>query len=159
MRRLLGVVLLLVLAGCTTEQVAGTPDRTQAPTGAFDLSSPIELARVSPTATDATTELVDPDGLPLHVEEPFLTITRLEGAKVEHQQTTWGLAITMTEEDGEVFSQWTEEHTGEQVAMIVGDEVVSAPMIQGAIPGGEVSISGQYTQSEAQALLHEITGR
>lgn len=159
MRRFLGVLVLLVLAGCSTEEVAGTPDRTQAPTGAFDLETPIELARVSPTATDATTEMTDQDGLPLQVEEPFLTITRLERASVEHQQTTWGLSIAMTKDDGEVFARWTEEHVGEQVAMIVGDEVVSAPAIQDAITGGEVSISGQYTQSEAQALLHDITGR
>jgi preprotein translocase subunit SecD len=159
-RRLWGVLaILLMIAGCTGERVAGTPDRTEAPAGAFDLETPIELARVSQTATEATTEMVDQDGSPLHVEAPFLTVTRLDRATVEMQQTTWGLAITLTEEDGAVFSRWTEEHTGEQVAMIVGGEVVSAPAIQEPIPGREVSISAQYTQSEAQALLHEITGR
>lgn len=160
MRRLWGVlVVLLALAACTTERVAGSPDRTQAPTGPIDLEVPIELARVVPTATGSTTELVDQDGLPLHVEDPFLTVDRLERAVVQHQQTTWGLLITLTEEDGEVFSSWTAEHTGERVAMIVDGEVVSAPMIQSPIEGREVAITAQYTQKEAQALLHEITGR
>ncbi|GAB3449732.1 SecDF P1 head subdomain-containing protein [Actinophytocola sediminis] len=159
MRRLCGLlVVLFVLAGCS-ERVGGASERTEPPTGAADLSAPIELARVAPTAGPGTTELPDPDGTTLHVEEPFLTITRLEQATAQLQQTTWGLAITLTEDDGKVFSRWTEEHTGEQVAMIVDDEIVSAPVIQQAIPGREVSISGSYTKSEAEALLHKITGR
>lgn len=160
MRRLWGVlIVLLALTACSTERVAGIPDRTQAPTGPIDLEVPIELARVSPAATESTTEMADQDGLALHVEDPFLTVTRLDRAVVEHQQTTWGLLITLTEEDGEVFSRWTAEHTGERVAMIVDGEVVSAPSIQSPIEGREVAIAGPCTQSEAQALLHEITGR
>lgn len=159
MRWLRGVLaVVLVLSGCS-ESTGGTANRTAAPTGSADLASPIELARVSPTATPETTALPDPEGMTLHVEEPFLTITRLERASVTQQQTTWGLTITLTEEDGEVFAGWTEDHIGERAAMIVDDEIVSAPTIQSAIPGGEVSISGPYTQTEAQALLHRITGR
>lgn len=158
--RLWGVlVILLALTACTTERVAGNPDRTRAPAGPIDLEVPIELARVVPTATGSTTELVDQDGLPLHVEDPFLTVNRLDRAVVERQQTTWGLLIRLTEKDGEVFSRWTAEHTGERVAMIVDAEVVSAPVIQTPIEGREVVIAAQYTKEEAQALLHEITGR
>ncbi|WP_154814402.1 SecDF P1 head subdomain-containing protein [Actinophytocola xinjiangensis] len=159
MRRFWGVVVLLVaLVGCS-ETTGGSAERTAAPTGAADLLAPIDLARVVPAPGEGTTALPDSEGQTLHVEEPFLTITRLEGATVEQQQTTWGLNITMTPEDGDVFAEWTGAHTGEQVAMIVDGQIVSAPMIQGAIPGGKVSISGQYSQSEAQALLHQITGR
>lgn len=160
MRRLWGVlVVLLMVAGCSAETVDGAPDRTQAPTGPTDLASPIELARVAPTATAATTQRTDQDGATLNVEQPFLTITRLDRAAVEFQQSTWVLAITLTEEDRTVFADWTAEHTGEQAAMIVDDEVVFAPTIQEPIASEVVIISAQYTQDEATALLHKITGR
>ncbi|MPZ84830.1 MAG: hypothetical protein GEV28_32370 [Actinophytocola sp.] len=165
MRRLWGVlVVLLVLAGCTTERVGGDPDRTEAPTGPLDLEIPIELARVSPAAagksTDART-LPEPDGNKLAVDEPFLTITRLEHAKtqVEHNTGNWSLLITMTEEDGAVLSRWTAEHIGARVAMIADGVIVSAPMVQSPIPGREVTITARYTRDEAEALLNRITGR
>ena len=159
MRRLRGVLaMLLLLTGCG-EQVSGDPRRTEAPAGPFDVAVPVEMARVSPTATEETTSLPDPNGVTLHVEEPFLRISRLVHAEVQSQQGSWGLLIELTEEDGAVFGDWTATHTGERVAMIVDGEVASAPQIQSAIPGGEVVITGQYTQAEAQALLHEITGR
>jgi len=158
-RRLWGVLaVFLVLTGCA-ERTGVDAERSAAPTGAADLLAPINLARVVPAAATGTTELPDSEGQTLHVEEPFLTITHLEAASVVQQQTTWGLNITLTEEDGAVFSRWTEEHTGEQAAMIVDGEIVSAPMIHEPIPGREISISGQYSRSEAQALLHQITGR
>ena len=158
MRRVWGVlVVLLVLAGCTTERVGGRPDRTEAPKGPFDLAVPIELARVSPTETP--TDLPDPEGVTLFLDEPFLTVTRLEHAEVQSQQGNWGLRIELTQDDGEVFGEWTEAHIGERVAMVVDGEIASAPQISQAIPGGEVVISGRYTQTEARALLNKITGR
>jgi SecD/SecF fusion protein len=80
---------------------------------------------------------------------------------VEFEQSggSWGVQLAMTDEDAQVFGEWTSAHIGEQVAVVVDGEVVAAPQIQDAITGGEVTISAQYTQDEANDLLAELTGR
>ena len=162
MRRLLGLVLLVLVTGCTTESVGGDPQRTEAPTGPVDLAVPLELARVLPTPSPSVPPSPGPDGVPLTIdEEPFLTITRLDGAKTQLDQNTgqWTLIITLTEDDSATFAEWTGEHIGEQAAIIVDGEIVSAPQIQSEIPGPEVQISGDFTRDDVEGLLHDLTGR
>jgi preprotein translocase subunit SecD len=166
------LLLALVLAGCTSARVGGLPSEPSATEsagsaesgGPVDLEVPLDLARVTPAGSTAPTPastLPDPDGIALPLESPFLTITRLEDARVEFEQTggTWGVQLAMTDEDAQVFGEWTSAHIGEQVAVVADGEVVAAPQIQGAITGGEVTISAQYSQREADDLLTKLTGR
>ncbi len=162
------VVLLLALAGCSTERVGGSPatspsTSTSGRAGPVDLSVPLDLARVTPAGTTApsTSVLPDPEGTQLTLEAPFLTITRLEQAKVQFQEYagTWGVVLTMTDADAAVFGDWTTDHVGEQVAVVAGGSVIFAPQIQSPITGGEVVISARYTQDEANDLLDRLTGR
>ncbi|MGH3757067.1 SecDF P1 head subdomain-containing protein [Actinophytocola sp.] len=167
MRRWAVLLVFVVLAGCTTERVGGSPSRPsslpESATGPVDLRVPIDMSRVTPAGTTATTTSVVPDqqGVPLTLEPPFLTITRLENATVQFQEagSTWGVLVRLTDEDADVFGDWTTEHIGEQVAMVADGEVISAPQISSAITGGEVVITGPYDQDEAGDLLDQITGR
>jgi preprotein translocase subunit SecD len=43
-----------------------------------------------------------------------------------------------------------------QLAVVVDDVVISAPIVQGAIPGGEIDISARFTQAEAEQLAAAI---
>jgi hypothetical protein len=43
-----------------------------------------------------------------------------------------------------------------QLAVVVDDIVISAPVVQGAIPGGEIDISAEFTQAEAEQLAEAI---
>jgi preprotein translocase subunit SecD len=172
-RRFVALLLVFALAGCTSARVGGVPTKPSATEsgiesgagsgGPVDLEVPLDLARVMPTGATAptTSTLPDPDGIALPLEPPFLTITRLEDARVEFEQSggSWGVQLAMTDEDAQVFGEWTSAHIGEQVAVVVDGEVVAAPQIQDAITGGEVTISAQYTQDEANDLLAELTGR
>ena len=96
------------------------------------------------------------------LEEPFLTIERIEGGKIEFStngSSQWVLNLNLTEEDGETFGDWTTDHVGEQAAMVVDGEVLVAPSIMSPITEGEIQVSGNYTQDDVRGLLDKITGR
>jgi preprotein translocase subunit SecD len=170
LRRWAVLLVVLALAGCTSERVAGTPSRSTASAsstsdtgGPVDLTVPLEFARVTPPGTTgpSASVLPDPDGTQMTLEPPFLTVTRLERAKVKFQEyaASWGLEISMTDEDAKVFGAWTTAHVGEQVAVVAAGKVIFAPQIQGAITKGAIEITGKYTQQQADDLLAKLTGR
>jgi preprotein translocase subunit SecD len=153
------VVAALVLTGCSTE-VSGAPAAKEP----VELAIEFELRPVLPTGeltTEPTTELPTPDGEQLTMLEPMLIIDQLDSAEVSAEQTsgTWVLTLDLTDADAKTFGDWTGEHIGERLAVVADDEVIIAPQIQSAIPDGQVQISANYTQSEAQALLDRLTGK
>ncbi|MFI7678981.1 SecDF P1 head subdomain-containing protein [Actinophytocola sp. NPDC049390] len=166
MRSLVAVLLAtMVLAGCVSRE-GGTPDgdgttATTPAAGPVDLAVPIELRPVLETESADPTVIVLPteDGERLTLAEPMLTIRRLDSAEVRFENNTWALILDLDDADGQTFGDWTAAHTGERLAMVADDEVIMAPQIQSAITGGEIQITGDYTQDEVQDLLDRITGR
>ena len=49
-------------------------------------------------------------------------------------------------------AKMTEENVGKFVAVVLDDYVYSAPNVNGPIPNGRTSISGNFTIEEAQDL-------
>lgn len=61
--------------------------------------------------------------------------------------------LDLDNEGEDVWARYTAENVGQQVAFLLDTEVVSAPEIKGPIPPGQqTSITGQFTQAEAQNL-------
>ncbi len=52
------------------------------------------------------------------------------------------LSLTLSEQCAQKFEQLTEENIGKQLAIVAGGKVLIAPVIQSAIKGGRVQISG-----------------
>jgi preprotein translocase subunit SecD len=50
------------------------------------------------------------------------------------------------------FGEYTAEHIGEPFAIVLDQEVISAPVIQSAIPGGSGIITGSFTTEESTNL-------
>jgi preprotein translocase subunit SecD len=46
--------------------------------------------------------------------------------------------------------------TGQQFAIVLDGEVISAPVVNQPIPGGNAQISGDFTQEEAQTLANSL---
>jgi preprotein translocase subunit SecD len=165
MRRWAVLLVLFVLAGCTTERAGPSDTAPPSPeastaSGPFDLRMPLELAPVVAAGGPSVTTAPDPDGTPLALAEPFLTITRLERATVQHAEydNSWTIQVGMTDRDAQTFGAWTSEHISEQVAIVINERVVSAPTIQAAITTGDVVIAGQFSEREASDLLAQLTG-
>lgn len=71
------------------------------------------------------------------------------------------VGVTLSEEGAERFEAVTTElaeNTGieAQLAIVVNGRVISAPTVQGPIPGGEIDIAAEYTQQEAERLAEAI---
>lgn len=66
------------------------------------------------------------------------------------------VAITFTKEGGDLFEKITRENVGQQLAIFLDGEIISAPRINEAIMGGKATISGGFTPEEAKALAQNL---
>ncbi len=70
--------------------------------------------------------------------------------------TGWQIDFTLTEEGASTFAEVTERLVGRQLAIVVDNEVVSAPTVQDAITGGNGVITGSFTKTRAQDLATQL---
>ncbi|HWU48912.1 MAG TPA: protein translocase subunit SecD [Asticcacaulis sp.] len=59
---------------------------------------------------------------------------------------------------GQKFGQVTAENIGKRFAIILDGKAVSAPVIQGAIPGGHGQITGNFTPQQASDMVAVLNG-
>lgn len=64
--------------------------------------------------------------------------------------------ITFTPKGGEKFGKITERNVGRPLAIVLDDQVVSAPVVNGPIYGGNAEISGNFTTEEAKTLQVQL---
>lgn len=62
------------------------------------------------------------------------------------------VSIEFKSEGKEIFGRLTETHVGERLAIILDNEVKSAPVIRQPIYGGNAEISGNFSPQEAEEL-------
>lgn len=86
-------------------------------------------------------------------------------ASAEHDKQTvaWVVRLTLDEEGKTKFARLTEELAGKPqgenlLAIVVDGRVISAPAVSGAVLGGEVDISANFTEAQARQMVTEITG-
>ncbi len=71
------------------------------------------------------------------------------------QRSQWIVTLTFTSEGQDRWTKLTEETKDKQVAVVLDNEVVSAPTIQERI-AGDAEITGSFTRAEAQALAAQL---
>ncbi len=129
----------------------------------LDVDEEIVLERVWPVAGDRAarphvrTYLVD--------RAPVLTSAQVSGASVALDQYTRRpeVLLELTRGGGEIFADQTAAGVGRKLAIVIEGEVVSAPIVAGAITGGRVTITmggGDPADQERQAyaLATALTG-
>lgn len=87
-----------------------------------------------------------------------LTGADLKSADVSFDQTTGKpvVALEFTSEGGEKFAGLTEKNVGKPLAIVLDNEVVSAPIVQEKIMGGRAQITGNFTLDEAKNLSIQL---
>jgi preprotein translocase subunit SecD len=71
--------------------------------------------------------------------------------------TGYEVRLNFNRQGEDIWSQYTASNIGKQAAFLLDSEVVSAPQIQAAIlPGQQTSITGRFTQAEAQNLANVL---
>lgn len=99
--------------------------------------------------------------------QPFID-TGLTGRYLERAELVFGSAdgsslanepivsIDFNNEGAELFASITRANVGEQLAIFLDGELVSAPVINEAITGGSAVITGNFTPDEARALVQNL---
>lgn len=84
--------------------------------------------------------------------KPVLGGDSLTDAHMDFQNGSTVVAFKFDTVGGRKFGEITKNHVGEQLAVVLDNEVISAPTIQGPILGGSGVITGNFTPEEAQEL-------
>jgi len=87
-----------------------------------------------------------------------LTGQHLERASVNINQLDGSLEISLkfNKEGAELFADVTERNIGKPVAIFLDGYIISQPNVNEKIPSGSASISGKFSQQEAQLLAQRL---
>ncbi len=93
-----------------------------------------------------------------------LTGRYLESAQLEFSGSQSGqlanepiVSIRFNQEGGDLFAQITRDNVGEQLAIILDGEMISAPRINESITGGTAIISGGFDPDQARELAQNLS--
>lgn len=92
-----------------------------------------------------------------------LKATNLTGADLQSAQVVFdsqtgkpAISIQFTSEGGTKFADITGRNVGKQLPIVLDNQVVSAPVVQGQITGGSAQITGSFTIDEAKQLAIQL---
>ncbi len=73
----------------------------------------------------------------------------------QDQYGQWQINFELTSDGTDQFYEYTKEHIGDQLAIVLDGEVLSAPVINAAIRGSG-QITGNFTKEEAESLAIQM---
>lgn len=88
--------------------------------------------------------------------------TELTGQHFKHAQVEFTqlgaaqVAIEFTDEGGKLFEEITGRNVQKKVAIFVGGDEISAPVVQQKISGGQAVITGTFSAKDAQELARDL---
>lgn len=87
-----------------------------------------------------------------------LTGRQLESAAVEFDPNSGVVQVGLqfNKEGGDLFAELTKRNLGQQIAIFLDGEVISAPVVQAEIIGGRAVISGNFSIEEAKLLARRL---
>jgi len=77
-------------------------------------------------------------------------------ATTTNLQTGWEIDFQLTSEGSKAFSDVTTQNVGKRLAIVVDNQVISAPTIQSAITNGSGVITGSFTEQRAKDLATQL---
>lgn len=109
------------------------------------------------TATPAAEAQPTPAAQPTQVYHTVMTGTALKSvAVVTNQVGEYEIAFTLTDEGARIFREFTTQHTGEYLAIVLDKQVISAPRIREPITDGQGVITGNFTYETANELAVQM---
>ncbi len=128
-------------------------DTTRTPVDAESTAEP------SPTSTSEPAFTED-EPITLTTEKIFHTV--MTGAELEEAGVVrdnlgnLSVGFKLTEVGTKIFADYTSAHIGEYLGIILDKRLISSPVIQTTITGGEGQISGDFTIEEANQLAIQL---
>lgn len=128
-------------------QLVGTTIKTDYGLSPEDISSPV-------TATQNLTEtaVISP------TYKTVMTGADLKTVNVTTNQNTgaYEVAFELSPDGSKLFGEYTASHVGDVLAIVVDKKVISAPVINSAIPNGQGVITGDFDYESANNLAIQL---
>ena len=146
--------LLVELPGVTNVQAAVTAIG-QTPTLDFELVATNTPAVASTTATASTTAA---NYIPTGLTGAYLKNASLQFSSGNSSDIAGAPVVILTFNDAgaKLFEQITSQNVGSALAIFLDGQLIEAPTIQEAIPGGTAQITGHFTPDEARSLVQNL---
>lgn len=128
--------------------------------GIKDIAAAIKLIGETPFLVFAEIDETKPvaeDGQPAFIPTE-LTGRYVETAQVSRNPQTGRVEVLLNfnEEGAKLFEVITERNIGKQLAVLLDGNIVTAPMVNEKIVGGQAQITGVFTLSEAQQMVQRF---
>jgi preprotein translocase subunit SecD len=141
-------------------------DPSQSPAFAGDLIETISITTTtgitSSTESVVTPTLLTPTPSPSPARGPIIYETILTGAGLNavgldrNDQGEYIIPIEFNPDAAEVFAQYTSDHIGQYLCIVLDKIVISCPRINDYIPQGRATISGAFTFDSARQLAVQL---
>jgi len=141
---LLSLMLCLCLA-CATRRDANGP------------CPAIEMSAVADTQTDSSKTVTLNDTTTILMSRTPLVSTRdITGATASQTDDEWILNFTVSDDAAKRVHDFTEQHVGRNLALVVDGKVHGTPRIAAAIAGNKYRIGG-FNRADAERLATAIS--
>ncbi|MEJ2551380.1 MAG: protein translocase subunit SecD [Anaerolineales bacterium] len=130
-----------------------TAEETQAtPTEELPAPTPSDgEAQPTPSGDETTSQPAE------KIFHTVLTGAALENAGVTRDSVgNISVGLTFTTDGAQIFADYTASHIGGILGIVLDKQLISYPRITQAIPGGNASITGNYTLEEANNLAVQL---
>ena len=77
-------------------------------------------------------------------------------AGFDQQRNQWVVNLKFKSAAANTWADYTAAHVGTQTAFVLDSQVVSAPAIREAIPGGNTQVTGDFTGAKARDLANVL---
>ena len=138
----------------------------------LDFSSVLPASQEQIAAIEAGEQLLNPayviktykserQGKPVEVKllvrkNPEVSGDHVTSAVAYYDQQGYGVSLQLDAEGAKRFDEVAARHVGEQLAILLDGEVISAPQLQVAQYHGRAQISGNFTEKEARDLASSL---
>ena len=141
---LLSLMICLCLA-CAKRQEAGAP------------CPAIEMSAVADTQTDSSKTVTLNDTTTILMSRtPLVATGDITGATASQTDDQWILNFTVTDDAAKRVRDFTKQHVGRNLALVVDGKVHGTPRIASAIVGNRYRIGG-FNRADAERLATAIT--
>lgn len=106
--------------------------------------------------SDSTLSHEGPEGTLFLRPTPVLVQKHIKQIKIKKEFGFWVLEIVLDTEGRAAFFHATQNWAGKKMAIVVDNRVISAPIVQEAIAGGRVQISGNFTKAEVMTIRDQL---
>jgi preprotein translocase subunit SecD len=143
---LLSLMICLCLACATTGHEAGAP------------SCPvIEMSAVADTQTDSSKTVTLNDTTTILISwTPLVATGDITGATASQTEDQWVLSFTVTDDAAKRVHEFSKQHVGRNLALVVDGKVHGTPRIASAIVGNRYRIEG-FNRSDAERMATAIS--